>query len=351
MQTAAGMCASSNWSSVRTSTTSAPSRSACWTWRGVSGWASTVSATSGPRLSATMFSKLGGCGRSAEVACANEVVLVVDLEQRLVRALEADRGRGLQVHARPAAERAAEVARPHLARVRQRHQRVVQRLEDPAGALGLVHGEVGARDVAHEQAVAGEDGPRLVAAGRVDEREGGVLGPVARRVHRTHRDRAEPELPAVVEGLVLVVRARPRGARGSWRPSRPRAARGPRRGRRGCASRGCARCGRRGSARAAGTRRCRASGPPPRRGPRSRRRSGSWHSRGRRGRACRKITRLGARLGPDLGLDLGRALGGAALAGQLEGRAHEVAEQRLRAQRARLELGVVLGRHEEGMVG
>ena len=37
MQTAPGMCASSNCSSVRTSTTSAPSRCCCSTWRGVSG--------------------------------------------------------------------------------------------------------------------------------------------------------------------------------------------------------------------------------------------------------------------------------------------------------------------------
>ena len=62
MQTAPGMWASSNCSSVRTSTTSAPSSRACSTWRGVSGCASTVSSTSGPRLSATMFWKFGGCG-------------------------------------------------------------------------------------------------------------------------------------------------------------------------------------------------------------------------------------------------------------------------------------------------
>ena len=67
MLSAPGMCASSNCSSVRTSTTSAPSCWACSTCRGLSGCASTVSLTSGPRLSATMFWKFGGCGPSVEV--------------------------------------------------------------------------------------------------------------------------------------------------------------------------------------------------------------------------------------------------------------------------------------------
>src|SRR4029079_18633588 len=52
----------------------------------------------------------------------------------------------------------------------------------------------------------------------------------------------------------------------------------------------------------------------------------------------RCVSPLGARLGPNLGLDLGRGGGAASAAGQLEGCAHEVAEQRLRAQRARPEM-------------
>ena len=136
---------------------------------------------------------------------AHEVVLVLHLEHRLGGALEADRRGDLEVHPGPAAHRAAEVTRPHLAGVRKRHQLVGQRTEDPARALGLVHREVGPCDVAHEQAVAGEDGPGLAAPVRGDQRERGVLRPVAGGVDRADGDVAEPELPAVVEGLVLVV--------------------------------------------------------------------------------------------------------------------------------------------------
>ena len=202
IDTAPGMCASSNCSSVRTSTTSAP---ACSTWRGVSGCASGVSITSGPRLSATMLRKFGGCGPRPAVVSRHELVLVLHPQQRLVRALEADRRGHLEVHAGPAAERAAEVAGPQLGGVGQREQLAVQRAEDPARALLLVHGQVGPGDVAHEQAVAGEHRPRLLAALRVDQRERAVLGAVARRVQRAHAQRAELELPAVVERLVVVV--------------------------------------------------------------------------------------------------------------------------------------------------
>ena len=85
------------------------------------------------------------------------------------------------------------------------HELVVERVEDAAGALLLVDREVGPGDVADEQRVAGEDRPRLVRAGAVDERERGVLGPVPGRVQRADRERAELELPAVVERLVVVV--------------------------------------------------------------------------------------------------------------------------------------------------
>ena len=135
----------------------------------------------------------------------DELVAVPDLQERLACALEADRRGDLQVHARAAAERAAEVAGPHLARLGEVQQRVVERAEDVARALRLVHGEIRAGDVADEQRVAGQDGPRLVAAGRVGEREGRVLGPVPGRVQRADDERAERELPAVVERLVLVV--------------------------------------------------------------------------------------------------------------------------------------------------
>ena len=96
-------------------------------------------------------------------------------------------------------------AGPHLARVRQRQQRVVQAGEDAARALVALDRQVGPGDVADEQRVAGQHRPRLVAAAAVDERERGVLGPVAGRVQRADDDVAELELPAVVERLVVVL--------------------------------------------------------------------------------------------------------------------------------------------------
>ena len=232
-----------------------------------------------------MFSKFGGCGPSDEVVLSTNSSSSRDLEQRLVRALEPDRRRDLEVHARSAAERAAEVAGPDLARVRKRHQLLVERAEDAAGALRLVHREVGPGDVAHEEAVAGEHRPGLVAAGGVDEGERRVLGAVPGRVDRANREPAELELPSVVEGHVVVVRVGvpvdvDRRAGGGHEPP---------------VARHVVRVVVRLEdvldvhAEVAGQlevlRRCRASGPrpPPRRRPR--RRSGSWRSRGPRGRA------------------------------------------------------------------
>ena len=81
-----------------------------------------------------------------------------------------------------------------------------QRAEDPARALLLLDREVGPRDVAHEQRVAGQHRPRLRPARGVDQRERRVLGPVPGRVHARARSRvAQRELPAVLERLVLVL--------------------------------------------------------------------------------------------------------------------------------------------------
>jgi hypothetical protein len=74
------------------------------------------------------------------------------------------------------AERAAEVAGPHLALARERKQLVVQRMKDAGGALALLDREVGAGDVADEQRVAAEHRPRLGSARVVDQREGGARG-------------------------------------------------------------------------------------------------------------------------------------------------------------------------------
>ena len=81
-----------------------------------------------------------------------------------------------------AAQRAAQVAGPDLGVVRAATAAVVQRAEDRVGAVRRVDRQVRAGDVADEQRVAGQDGPGLVAAVGVDQREGGVLGPVAGRV-------------------------------------------------------------------------------------------------------------------------------------------------------------------------
>jgi hypothetical protein len=94
---------------------------------------------------------------------------------------------------------------PDLAVLGEAEQLLVQGTEDLARALGLVDREVGPRDVADEQAVAGEDRPRLGAARRVDQGERGVLGPVAGCVQGADHERAERELPAVLERLVRVV--------------------------------------------------------------------------------------------------------------------------------------------------
>ena len=97
------------------------------------------------------------------------------------------------------------MAGPHLARVGQREQSLVQRVEDAVRALARVDGEVGPRDAADEQRVAGEHRPRLGTALGVDEREGGVLGPVAGRVQGADHEPSELELPSVVEWLVVVL--------------------------------------------------------------------------------------------------------------------------------------------------
>jgi hypothetical protein len=135
----------------------------------------------------------------------DELVLVRDRQHRVVPALEADRGRHLHVHPRAAAHRAAEVTGPDLDVLAQREQLAVQRPEDPPRPLGLLDRQVRPRDVADEQRVAGQHRPRLLAAARVDQREGRVLGPVPGRVERLHDQPAELPRGAVVERLVGVV--------------------------------------------------------------------------------------------------------------------------------------------------
>jgi hypothetical protein len=95
------------------------------------------------------------------------------------------------------------MARPHLARFRQRQQPLVERAEDVAGARGLLDREVGTRDVAREQRVAAQDRPRRIAS-RLSTSANACARGDARRVARAHGQGAEVQLPAVVEGLVVV---------------------------------------------------------------------------------------------------------------------------------------------------
>jgi len=101
-------------------------------------------------------------------------------------ALVADRRGDLHVHARAPTQRSAEVPGPHLTVIGKPKQRVAQRVKYPLRSLLLVDGQVGAGDVADEQRVAAEHRPRLRTAGRVGERERGVLRAVTRRVQGPH---------------------------------------------------------------------------------------------------------------------------------------------------------------------
>ena len=77
-----------------------------------------------------------------------------------------------------------------------------QAVEEALGSLLRLDREIRPAGVADEERVAGEDEPRLVAAGAVDHREAAVLGPVTRRVDRAQDDLADLDLRPVVERLV-----------------------------------------------------------------------------------------------------------------------------------------------------
>src|SRR4051812_26833753 len=96
------------------------------------------------------------------------------------------------------------MARPHLGLGREREQLLVQGTEYASRPVLPVDREVRPRDVVDEKRVSREDRPGLVAAPAVHERERRVLGAVTRRVERAYDERAELELPAVVEWLVVV---------------------------------------------------------------------------------------------------------------------------------------------------
>src|SRR5437763_11121846 len=78
-------------------------------------------------------------------------------------------------------------------------------MEESLRAGARLDREVRASRVADEERVAREDEPRLVAPVAVADGEGAVLRPVAGRVDRPHRDRADLDDGAVGERLVRVL--------------------------------------------------------------------------------------------------------------------------------------------------
>ena len=149
--------------------------------------------------------KFGGWGERARRPL-DEAILVLLVQQLVVPALEPDRGGDLHVHPAPA-QGAAQMPGPHLHAVGQAEQLLVQRAEDAACPSSLSTARSGRR-VSHEQGVTGQHGPGLRATRRVDQSERGVLSGRCPRVQRAHAHGPQRQLPAVVEGLVVVVRLR-----------------------------------------------------------------------------------------------------------------------------------------------
>src|SRR5256885_11735197 len=119
-------------------------------------------------------------------------VLELALEEVVEAALEADRRRRLGAHRRTA-ERAGDVAGEDLDAVAELDE-PAQAVEHALGALLRFDREIRTSRIADEERVAGQDEPRVVAAGAVDHREAAVLGPVPRRVDRAEDDLADPRL-------------------------------------------------------------------------------------------------------------------------------------------------------------
>ncbi len=128
-----------------------------------------------------------------------------DSERAVVLALEADRRGGLVVDRGASAQRSAEMRRPDLDVVVQGEQAFVQRFEDRLRAVARLDRQIGSRDVADEQRVAGQHRPRIASASGIAQHERGVLGAVAGRVHRLDLQVAHAESPAVGERLVRVL--------------------------------------------------------------------------------------------------------------------------------------------------
>ena len=109
------------------------------------------------------------------------------------------------VDAGASAERAAEVAGPDLDLLGKREQALVKRAIDLRGPVGRLDRQVGPGDIADEEAVPADDGPRLLAPLEVEEQERGVLGPMAGCRDGFDSDLAEIQRPAVADRAMLVL--------------------------------------------------------------------------------------------------------------------------------------------------
>ena len=190
MQTAPGMCASSNCRSVRTSTTQrAVARAAARPGAASSGSTSTPSVSSGPRLSVDdRAGSSAAAGRARRARARRTRPRRRSRSSGVVRALEADRRGDLHVHPGPAAQRAAEVAGPDLDVVGQRRaacscsERKMPRAPSAFSTARSGRAMSPTNSVSPVSTAHGSS-PRA----RVDQRERGVLGPVAGRVQRARR--------------------------------------------------------------------------------------------------------------------------------------------------------------------
>ena len=75
--------------------------------------------------------------------------------------------------------------------------RSMQRVVEALGSLAAADREIGTRDIADEQRVAGQEDPGIVAALEVGDRDAAVLGAMARRVQDVERDLSEHDAIAV----------------------------------------------------------------------------------------------------------------------------------------------------------
>ena len=155
---------------------------------------------------------VGRPGGQAAGQLSHELRLA-QVQQRVVAALEADRGAGLSAQVVPAAQRTADVGRPHLHLIADPGELAQRGVQSMGSVSGLV-GEIGAGDVTDEQRVAGEQQPRLVASREIADREGQVLGAMTRtwRRRRILKSPTTISSPAVYAVGILAVGIGPAGA-------------------------------------------------------------------------------------------------------------------------------------------